>query len=1141
MEHELPRHVKVKFRRDDIAALHTLPSAVGQDLWKTKRPLHRRALGVCAGFATVVTSIALLLGLLLYFVGVSGISTDSVRTQAEAAVGQLLGVDVSATLGPARISFDSSRFIAIEVNDVRLATTGASPMDVVTAKSIRFGIRVLPLLTGNIKLGSARVEDARIFAGALPRREDVVWTASLTNKDGLVDPDLVSNAVFGAVHRLFDVFSVGSTRSAQLDNVEIVLPDGGAMHSVMITHAVLGQSLTGQLSFTAQTRVDGREISIDGAAGRDGSSRRIDALDLAFSSRASAPATEAVAGAATGQLRETAIGNVDLKLSGNEGVGSEASRLTIALQLGNSVIRIDPRNDVDVAMTVAAELVAGTGKLEIGKGSIVSGRSRFDFTGAIGPRPRTDRAEAASYRYEFVSNQATLAPPDSPEPALSLGGRLAGTFDPAAARLEISQLGVRTTGGEAFGKAAIDFVSGKAPGMSLSLSVPGMPTSHVKQIWPWMAAAPARRWALNNLFGGHVAEGRIEYSVPPGRIGNGIPLTGDEISGHFQITGTRFDITGRMPPVRDAVGTIDFRGNDVDVALSSGTVYLPSGGSVAASNGKLTIHKANVPKVIGALDIDIAGEAQAVTELASYEPINAMRHLNMTPDEFSGQVSGNVKADIPLSKAAQGEKLDWLVALDFRDLAVKRPFDGQLATDADGTIVVDPTKAVIGAKARLNGAPADIDLVEPIGGSSVERERKVAILLDNKARSKIAPGLSNLLDGPVKVAFDMGAEGSERKVEMDLTDAKLDLPWVGWSKGPGIGATASFRMATANNTTTLSDFKLDGKSFDVAGTVVLAGGELSSARFTTVQLNRGDDANVAIKRTGKGYAVDVSGASLDVRSLVKQMTSDKASSGAATGTMAVSVDADIKKLIGFHGEQLSNVKLEYSGRGDRVDGLNVSAVTDTGNKVTFLNTSEGGRRSLEMRSADAGSILRFLDLYQHMEGGTIRLALTGEGEGPMRGQIDASNFWIVNEPKLASIVATTPPGDQRSLNQAVRSDIDTSRVHFERGFAALQKAPGSLQLDRGVLRGPLIGLIFQGTLYDQAGNINMTGTFMPAYGLNRIFGEIPLVGQILGNGRDRGLIGVTFRLAGNADSPSLQINPLSVIAPGIFRSIFEFR
>ncbi|MGI6853353.1 YhdP family protein [Mesorhizobium sp. 1B3] len=1141
MEHELPRHEKVKFRREDIAELHTLPSAIGQDLWKTKRSLHRRALGACAGLVTVATSIALLLGLLLYFVGISGVSTDSVRDQAEAAVEKLLGVDVAATLGPARISFDSSRFIAVEVNDVRLATTGSSPTDVVTAKSIRFGIRALPLVTGQIKLGSARVEDARIFIGALPAREDIVWTASLTGEDGLVDPDLVAHAVFAAVHRLFDAFNVGSTRSAQLENVEIVLAEGSALRSIMINHATLGQSLTGRLSFSAETVVDGREIAIKGTAARDEASRRIGGLDLSVSSSPLAAAAQPAAGAPTDPARETSIGEVDLKISGNEGAEGKVSRLAISLDMGDSVIRIDPRNDLDISMAVVAELVTGTGKLEIKESRIVSGRSRFDFNGAVGPRPRSDPTEAPAYRYELVSNQATLAPPDSPEPALDLVGRLAGTFDPVSARLEIDELGVRTTGGEVFGKAAVDFVSGKAPGVSLALSLPGLPTSHVKQIWPWTAAGGARRWALNNLFGGQVADGHIAFRVPPGRLGNGIPLTGDEISGHFKVTGTRFDVTGRIPPVRDAAGTIDFRGNDVDIALSSGTVYLPSGRAVAASDGTLTIRKANLPKVIGALDMDITGDAQAVTELASYEPINAMRHIGMTADEFSGQVSGNVKADIPLSKAAQGEKLNWLVALDFKDLAVTRPFEGQLATEADGTIVVDPTKAVIEAKAKLNGAPAEIDLVEPIGGSPVERQRKVAIVLDNKAREKIAPGLATLLDGSVKVQFDAGGEGSERRMQMDLTNAKLDLPWIGWSKGPGIAATASFRMATTDKTTTLSDFRLEGKSFAVAGNIVLAGGELSSARFGTVSLNRGDDVNVAIKRAGKGYAVDVSGASLDVRSLIKQVTSEKAGSSKASGAMTVTVDADVKALTGFHGERLSKVKLEYTGTGDRVVGLDVSAVTDAGSKVTVIGATERGRRTLEMRSTDAGSVLRFLDLYPHMEGGTIRLALTGDGDGPMRGHVDASSFWIVNEPKLASIVATTPPGDQRSLNQAVRSDIDTSRVHFERGFAAIQKAPGSLLLDRGVLRGPLIGLIFKGTLYDQAGNMNMTGTFMPAYGLNRIFGEIPLFGQILGNGRDRGLIGVTFRLAGEASSPALQINPLSAIAPGIFRSIFEFR
>ena len=61
-----------------------------------------------------------------------------------------------------------------------------------------------------------------------------------------------------------------------------------------------------------------------------------------------------------------------------------------------------------------------------------------------------------------------------------------------------------------------------------------------------------------------------------------------------------------------------------------------------------------------------------------------------------------------------------------------------------------------------------------------------------------------------------------------------------------------------------------------------------------------------------------------------------------------------------------------------------------------------------------------------------------------------------------------------------------------------------MALANGILHGELIGLAFQGTAYDRAGNIGISGTFMPAYGLNRIFGEIPLLGAILGNGQDRG-------------------------------------
>jgi hypothetical protein len=69
----------------------------------------------------------------------------------------------------------------------------------------------------------------------------------------------------------------------------------------------------------------------------------------------------------------------------------------------------------------------------------------------------------------------------------------------------------------------------------------------------------------------------------------------------------------------------------------------------------------------------------------------------------------------------------------------------------------------------------------------------------------------------------------------------------------------------------------------------------------------------------------------------------------------------------------------------------------------------------------------------------------------------------------------------------------------------------------------------------------VNGTFIPAFGINNIAGAIPLIGEILGGGRDEGLVGITYRLSGPLDNPQLVMNPISAIAPGIFRKIFEYR
>ncbi len=1123
------RHEKIKFRRDEIADLGAMPSActvppLGRARFRRgRRLLVKAVLPAACLFAALAVAI--------YAIGASGIGSARLRSVAERAIERMAGLDVDVAFGPARITLDSASFLALEVSDVKLTAPGAGPM--VEAGTVRFGVRLIPLLSGEVRLTSARLADARIVAAALPSRGGD-WSVSLRNEDGLIDPDKVTEAVFGAVHQALDAVRLDSLRRIGFQNVDVVLSDAGAVRLLRIADARITETGPNKIELSAKADVDGRVLTLAASAERESGLRRIGALEANVDLVTPEGGTKSSAG--------TRLGKFALHLAGAEGNGASASHLTATLSLAGAVFDLGSHGLLPADVDLDATLTAGANKLSVDRLRVKSSRSEFDFVGSIGPKPReAGSTEEPSYRYDLVSDGSTLAPEDSPEPALRFLARIAGTYRTESRKLVADTIALRSgPAGEVLGTASVAFVPGEAPGVSLAIGVHDMPVSHVKQLWPWFSAHSARLWVLDNLFGGRVIDGNVQYRVAPGRAGNGVPLSGDEVSGRFEIDGSRFDTAGRIPPVRDAVGAVEFHGNDVEITLSSGTVYMPGGRTVAASNGKLTVENANVSPVIGALDIDVAGEAPAIAALASYEPINAMRHVGILPDELSGTVHGNVRADIPLQSGVDTDRLNWLVALDYRGLAVAKLIDGQMVTEADGSITVDPKKAVISAQGRLNGIPAEIDLTEPLETDGPPRSRKVMLVIDDKTREAFMPGLSTLLAGTVKVALDRNDDGSE-DISADLTGAKLTIPWAGWSKGPGVPADVSFTMTGDGAARTLSNFDLDGKSFAIDGKVALNGGSLSSADFDKVQLNRGDDVAVSVKRSAKGYAVSIRGNALDARPLIKQFTSDADTAAKAAGSDAISVSADIKSLTGFHDERLANLKLDYSVAGSKVDGLKVSATASSGAAIDIADTASGGRRSLTMKSADAGAVLRFLDIYEHMQGGALSLVLSGDSNGPIRGSVDARSFLVVDEPKLASIVSTRPAGSNRSLNEAVKADIDTSRVTFERGFAEIEKGQGYLNLANGLLRGPSIGATFQGTLYDRNDNMDVTGTFMPIYGLNRIFGELPIVGALLGNGRDRGLIGVTFRLKGKAGKPELDVNPLSVIAPGIFRSIFEFR
>jgi len=195
--------------------------------------------------------------------------------------------------------------------------------------------------------------------------------------------------------------------------------------------------------------------------------------------------------------------------------------------------------------------------------------------------------------------------------------------------------------------------------------------------------------------------------------------------------------------------------------------------------------------------------------------------------------------------------------------------------------------------------------------------------------------------------------------------------------------------------------------------------------------------------------------------------------------------------------------------------------------------SSAGDPVVSISTADGGAFLNFLDVYKRMEGGKFEFAARFDAGG-VDGSFRVSDFILRDEPALRRLVTE---------GVALRDDkgalkIDTGASVFSRMQAAFTRAGGEITIRDGLLYGNQIGIKLDGAVDFDRDRLNVVGTFVPAYGVNNLFSQIPLFGPILGGGSNEGLFAVNFRATGAASAPQLTINPLSAIAPGLFRKIF---
>ncbi len=766
---------------------------------------------------------------------------------------------------------------------------------------------------------------------------------------------------------------------------------------------------------------------------------------------------------------------------------------------------------------------------------IVSGGNRITLVA----QAEAPRVAGGPWLLGLTGGTVVLAPPEGSDESPLLINRimLRGHVDTAKRRIELDHGDI---GGKDVGIAlsgAIDY-SDPDPRIAIGVAGQNMTVSNFKRIWPVFISSPVRAWVMDHLLSGQVERLEIATNAPLSTLRwGGPPIPDDGLS--IQIAGNDAVIrpVDSLPAIREADINLNIKGRVATVSLGHGTAEVSPGRKLTISNGVFEIPDTQIKPPQSRVRLRIDGSVPAVAELLSFDRLRDASGTPLDPGSSRGNVSAQVSLAMPIDPNLPKGVVKYSVVADVANFAVDKFMMAQKIEASSLRVVADNDGYLAKGDIRIGGTPASVEYRKPRGDG--DAEVRFQGTFDDAARARLGYDLYGAVTGavPIKLTGRI-ASSSDREnrfaVEADLTQAKIDNLLPGWVKPAGRSSHATFTLISKGKSTRFEDLAVDGSGAQVKGAVeVDQDGGIVSANFPVFALADGDKANLKAERASDGtLKVTMRGDVYDGRGFVKSLMGGESGTEKEKKNKQIGdIDLDIKlgAVTGFHGEVLRALDLRLSRRAGqiRVFGLNAKLGRDAP-LIGDLRGRSGGRQVIYFETNDAGALFRFTDTYAKIVGGQMWVAMDPPNgdQKPQDGLLNIRDFSVRGEAALDRIAS--------NADGAGRGGVEFSRLRVD-----FTRAPGKLMIRDGVVRGPAIGATIDGVIDYAANDVRLRGTFVPLYGLNNAFGQIPIVGLFLGGDKE-GLVGITYEVVGPPGASVLRVNPISAVAPGLLRKFFEF-
>ena len=768
--------------------------------------------------------------------------------------------------------------------------------------------------------------------------------------------------------------------------------------------------------------------------------------------------------------------------------------------------------------------------LSLRKGSVHFGETGGEFRGvAVWPEKRN-----GNVRIAIEGTDLKLAARDNPLPPKLLKqlvfhakvGRESGIAT-------IERFSMDADEGSVNGSGSFAMVDGElTAGMTFVISA--MPYEFLTHIWPINIANGARKWVIENVKAGSMTGGTIEMNLTESMLerqeNNRLILPDDSLLIQFGARNIALKGFGDLPPAFDVDGTGVITGRTFIANITDGHFLTEAGREFAINSGKFEIPDHSEKPPTGVVVLDGTGSAAALGEIADSEPLAVLRNEKQKATDLSGTAQARVRVSFPFLKDVKKEQVDYSARIALKNFKSRSKIRGFEVSKADLKINTDGSAIDIDGKARVDGLDTSLDLSTSTDGS-VPSTSRIDLVLDDEDRKRLGLELDPWLRGAVKVRVEQGGKKPDTmRISADLTRAVIDLDEIGWSKKVNVRGQATFELTEKGKLYEVRSASISGDGFEASAKADIHKDEgLKSLTVSKLHLSRGDRLKLSVVQSKKDfYTLKITGDLLDLRGSLQSSAigSGTGNSDSSPANDSYVVNANIKKIIGLSGHSLSNFVGSLHVIRGKNHALKARGLID-GRASLSVDTKQNDVPTVHVSTEDAGALFRFLGAVDQVLGGRLTMSVRlQDGWKNVQGSVHLKEF------KLGGQVEKQER--RRNSIEQVNSDFDKLTLHFA-------GANGRYEVTDGIIKGPALGATMMGWVDLRVRKLNMFGTYIPVYGLNSLFSKLPIIGRVVGGRKNEGLLGITYKIKGNMSNPKIFINPASLLAPGLFRRIFEFR